>query len=204
MNVILVLKSIGIVILGTLLFRIGGRKSIAQMSITQVIIMISIGSLLVYPLREENYWVTMGLAGVLVLTMLAMEFIEFYVNRMETLISGKAVLVIVQGQFHEQNLKRLRLTVDKLEMRLRQVGINRISDVEWATLEVSGNIGYALKPEKQPATREDLNRIVELLQQLHPDLKQQPPPQPAESSPDNNIFTELVRTKENSNPEKWQ
>nr|WP_307723630.1 YetF domain-containing protein [Brevibacillus formosus] len=31
--------------------------------------------------------------------------------------------------------------------------ISSISDVEWATIEVSGNLGYQLKLEKQPATK---------------------------------------------------
>lgn len=39
---------------------------------------------------------------------------------------------------NEKNLRKLRLTVDKLEERLRQIGISSISDVEFATLETSG------------------------------------------------------------------
>lgn len=55
-------------------------------------------------------------------------------------------------------MKKVKLSVDKLEQRLRQAGIANISEVEWATLEVSGQLGCQLKAEKQPAGKEDIRR----------------------------------------------
>lgn len=63
-----------------------------------------------------------------------------------------------------ENIKKLKLSVDKLEQRLRQAGIANISDVEWATLEVSGQLGYQLKAEKQPATKEDIKKLISLIE----------------------------------------
>lgn len=50
MDMDLIWKSVVIVIGGTILLRIAGRKSISQMTLSQVVIMIGIGSLLVQPL----------------------------------------------------------------------------------------------------------------------------------------------------------
>jgi len=168
MNWTLVWQAFGIFVAGTLLLRIAGRKSIAEMTLAQAVLMIGLGSLLIQPLTGYGYWVTIGVGGVLVLSMIVLEYLEAKVDGMENLITGKAVVVIQNGQLQEKNLRKLRLTVDKLEMRLRQAGIGRIEDVEWATLEVSGVLGYQLKPDKQPATKADIEMLLKMIEERLP------------------------------------
>ncbi|MVX65364.1 DUF421 domain-containing protein [Clostridium chromiireducens] len=46
------------------------------------------------------------------------------------------------------------MTIDRLETRLRQAGISStissINDVKYVTIEVSGQLGYELKYDKEP------------------------------------------------------
>lgn len=51
-------KSALIFIIGTLILRLGGRKSISQMTISQTIVMIGLGSLLVQPVANKGLFVT--------------------------------------------------------------------------------------------------------------------------------------------------
>jgi uncharacterized membrane protein YcaP (DUF421 family) len=189
----LIWQTVLIFIVGTILLRIGGRKSISQMTIPQTIIMIAIGTLLIQPVTGHGLWTTFGLAAILILCLLATEFIQLKSDKSETVISGKAVPVIVNGKVSIENLKKLRLTVDKLEARLRQDGISSMKDVQNATLEPSGQLGYMLKPEKQPATKEDIQQLISLIQngQTGNQNKQ------AES---NNIFDETVMKKKDNGP----
>lgn len=39
-----------------------------------------------------------------------------------------------------------------------------INDVEFATIESNGQLGYSLKKEKQPATKEDIQSLIQLIQ----------------------------------------
>lgn len=57
-------------------------------------------------------------------------------------------------------------------IRLRQNGIANISDLQWATLEPSGQLGYSLLEEKKPATKEDLDQVQKRLDQLMMQLEQ--------------------------------
>ncbi|GAA4061212.1 hypothetical protein GCM10022410_05330 [Amphibacillus indicireducens] len=43
---------------GRIILRLGGRKSISQMTITQVIVMIGIGSLLIQPVADKGLFHT--------------------------------------------------------------------------------------------------------------------------------------------------
>lgn len=166
MNLGWVIKSFLIFIVGTFILRLGGRKSISQMTISQTIVMIGLGSLLVQPIADKGLLITFGAAFVLTALMIVSEFLQVKIDILETIFSGKAVVVIEDGILNLQNLKKLRLTIDKLETRLRQVGISSIEDVKHATMEVSGQLGYELKDCKKPLTREDFIVLMEEISTL--------------------------------------
>lgn len=107
-------KAVLMVIVGTILLRIAGRKSIAQMTLAQTVIMIAIGSLLIQPVAGKNVWVTFGVGSVLVATLIVIEFLQVKSDAFEKLITGKSIPLIENGQLVEKNLKKLRLTVDQL------------------------------------------------------------------------------------------
>jgi len=164
MDVTLIWKTLLIFIVGTIILRIGGRRTISQMTIPQTVMMVAIGTLLIQPVASQSLWSTFGIAGLLVLCLIITELIQLKYDNAETVLSGKAVLVIENGELIERHLKKLRLPVDKLEERLRQAGISNISDVQYATLESNGQLGYTLKSEKQPATKEDIQNLMNLIQ----------------------------------------
>jgi uncharacterized membrane protein YcaP (DUF421 family) len=154
-------KSFVVFFAALFLLRIAGRKTIADMTIAQAIIMIGLGSLLVQPIASKALPATLIAAFILVITMVAVDFSQLKLNWLENLIQGKAKTVIENGQINKKNLSSLRLTVDTLEMKLRQQGVARIEDVEYATLEVSGKLGYKLKPSNRPATIEEIEKLID-------------------------------------------
>lgn len=192
MNLHWIWQTILIFIVGVFLLRISGRKSISQMTIPETVIMIAIGTLLIQPVTGMGIGITFGVATILVITLLITEVLQLKSDRLETLITGKALPVIENGMIHEKNLRKLRLTVDKLEARLRQAGIANITDLQYATIEINGRIGYQLKPEKQPATKEDLQKLIQTLSEsIIPSggasiIKTQ------EQKPEN-LFTEVIK-----------
>ncbi|RIW38433.1 DUF421 domain-containing protein [Bacillus salacetis] len=164
----LIWKAVLIVIGGTLLLRVAGRKSISQMTLAQVVIMIGLGSLLVQPLVGKSVWSTLTVGLILVLTLVIMEFIQIKNDPMEKFITGRSKVVIHEGVLQQNTLKKLRLTVDQLEMKLRQNQVSDMADVQFATLEPNGQLGIILKPNKQPAIKEDIQQLrleIELLTQ---------------------------------------
>ncbi|VTR61599.1 Protein of uncharacterised function (DUF421) [Actinobacillus pleuropneumoniae] len=57
-------------------------------------------------------------------------------------------------------MKKLRLTVDALEMKLRQQGISKLSDVKTATIEPNGQLGYELQDYAKPVTLLQLEQLL--------------------------------------------
>lgn len=193
MDLDLVWQTILIFVIGTIILKVSGRRSISQMTFPQIVIMLAIGTLIIEPVTGKGLWVTFGVEIVLVLSLILVEYIQLKSDAAESAITGKAIPVIENGILKEKNLSKLRLTVDKLEARLRQLGITSISDVEFATLETSGQLGYTLKKEKQPATKEDIQNLIQLIEKGYLINTN-------EQVRTNNIFTETVNDNDSGVP----
>lgn len=161
-------KTVVIILLGTLLLRIAGRKTISQMTLAETVIMIAIGNLLIQPVVDKNIWTTFIVGGVLVGTLLVLEYLQIKSDRFESMIIGRSIVLIENGTLNKKNLKRLRLTVDQLEMKLRQKSVTKISDVKWATLEPNGQLGLELKQEAQSVTKKDFEEFKQAIVNLIP------------------------------------
>lgn len=210
MDLNLIWQAVLIVIVGTILLRLAGRKTISQMTLAETILMISIGTLIIQPVTSKNVWVSFVIGAVLVLTLLVMEYGQLKSDGLEKLITGKSKVVIENGQLKENELAKLRLTVDQLEMNLRQKNVTSISDVQLATLEPSGQLGFTLKQEAQPATKKDIQQLQESIHSLMTNQSQleQLTKQFGETNEEfkkGNIFTEVKNEgHKNTPPEHLQ
>lgn len=185
-------KAIVIVLGGILILRVAGRKTISQLTVAQTVMMVAVGSLIIQPVNNKNIWITMVITFLMVLTLLLIEYIVLKSDKMESFFYGKSIIVIDNGILNEQNLKKLRLTVDMLEVRLRQQGVQKVSDVKWATIESNGQLGYLLKEEKQNATKEDIQKLISLLEGKTPITEQ--------SISSEDIFKEIKNNKHQKRP----
>lgn len=179
---------------GRIILRLGGRKSISQLTITQVIIMVGIGSLLVQPIAGKGIFTTLVIGLLMTVLMIITEYLEMKFDIIETISTGKAQIVIENGKLNTRNLRKLRMSVDRLETRLRQSGISSIEDIKHATIEVSGQLGYELKENKKPITKEDFNLLMSEISQLKKSLGINKDLQSNENQ-GNNIFDEIKTKK---------
>lgn len=152
MDYTFVWKAIVLVIEAVLLLRIAGRKSISQMTLAQTIVMIAIGTIIVEPIMQDSVIKTIISTIVFVGVLILFEYIQLKSNAFEKLITGKSKIIIHNGKLNVKELKRLRLTVDQLEMRLRNIGVSKIEDIKTATIEPNGLLGYELNEEAKPLT----------------------------------------------------
>ncbi|WP_099352906.1 DUF421 domain-containing protein [Fredinandcohnia onubensis] len=188
-------KAILMVMAGILLLRVAGRKSISQMTLAQTVVMISIGSVIIQPIVESSVWRTIGVAAIFIASLILMEYLQLKFNFIEKFITGKSKIIVDNGDLNIKNMKKLRFTVDQLEMRLRQNGITNIKDVKYVTLEPNGQIGYELQDDAKPLTVGEFKKLIGPLlqnQQQQPTDKSQP-----------NIFEEIKDKYEHENPTQF-
>jgi uncharacterized membrane protein YcaP (DUF421 family) len=192
-------KAFVLIVSGILLLRIAGRKSISQMTLAQTIVMISIGTIIVQPIVEKSVWKAIIGAAVFVAAILIMESMELKMNFFEKFITGKSKIVIQNGKLDIKNLRKMRLTVDQLEMRMRNKGISRMEDIKTATIEPNGQLGYELMDDAKPLTVGEFKKVLnDYLPKMVMSMegKQEPAQQ--------NIFNELNKSNKQHNPKYLQ
>ncbi|WP_438432698.1 DUF421 domain-containing protein [Gorillibacterium sp. sgz500922] len=146
--------------IGTFFLRIAGRKSISQMTIPQIMILLATGTVLGSEVSGKGMANTIGVLGTFILILILIEWMTLRSKRIEAILNGESVPVIQEGKLEMANLRKLRISVDDLEKRLRMAGISHIEDVKSGTIENNGELGYELFPDAKPITKRDMELML--------------------------------------------
>ncbi|HKL79810.1 MAG TPA: DUF421 domain-containing protein [Mobilitalea sp.] len=141
-----------------LLSRMLGRKLVSQMTFFDYIVGIMIGSAAVNATTFEDnppLFASVMLVAICFLTLI-IDMFHMKSIRLRKLIDSEPVIVIEKAKIVDKNMSKLRLTVEELNMMLRENGYFNISDVESAILESNGELSVQAKSEKQPLTPSDI------------------------------------------------
>lgn len=157
-------ESLAILFTGVCLIRIAGKKTVAQMSGLEVITILAIASTTGHAISEQGLIKTILALCSLVALLMLIQFLAIKYNFVKRLFIGKATPVIQDGEIIVKNLKKLRISVDQLEARLREKGISSITDVKFASIEITGQFGYELMNHAKIVTLGDLEKKLEQLQ----------------------------------------
>ncbi|KJD46203.1 DUF421 domain-containing protein [Paenibacillus terrae] len=142
-----------------LITKILGKRQVSQLSLFEYITGITMGNLAAtIPMERESTWYLGFIAlAVWVLTTFVIEILQIKSKKVRDLSDGKTRTLIKDGKILEDNLRKERLTLDELMEQLRSKNVFKVSDVEFAIMETSGEVNVLLTKEKQPLTPKDLN-----------------------------------------------
>ncbi|SFC96491.1 Protein of unknown function [Bacillus sp. UNCCL81] len=111
-----------IVFMGTFLLKIAGRNSISKLTISEIVLMSTIGPLLSRPIENKSIWTSVGVASILILIVIVFQFLKIKYKSIELLLTGRSIVIIDDGNLNLENMKKIRLTTENLIMRLHQLG----------------------------------------------------------------------------------
>lgn len=158
-----IIASILVAIVCFFIVRLGGKKSISQMTMPQFVIMITVGSLIAHPLAESRSIIgTYVSVFVFVMIQIILEKIAIKFRKAEIAIDSEPTVLIKDGILQVEAMRKERMTVDQLESELRCLGILNRKDLRTCTLEINGRIGYEKKKEKDMLTYSDFVTLMNL------------------------------------------
>ncbi|PLS08590.1 DUF421 domain-containing protein [Neobacillus cucumis] len=161
MNITFLGEALGLLFISTLLLRIAGKKSMAKTTYSEVIIVLAIGTTMGHAtIKEHKFWQIIIILTCFIIYLISIQFLQLKFKKIQRYLIGNATVVVRNGSIVEGNLKKLRLTTEQLEMKLRQKGISYISNLKTATIESDGGLGFELMEHAQPLTQE---KILEIL-----------------------------------------
>lgn len=167
---ITVIRSIIIYIIIVLSVRIMGKRQIGELKPHELVITILISSVATIPIEENTIPLANSIIPILIFvsfemleSALSMKSIKF-----RDLLQGKPVFIIRNGELQQNQLDRLRFTMDDLIDSARQAGAFDISEIENAVVETNGTLSVQLKSEEAPLTPKQLGLTVEQAQTPQP------------------------------------
>ena len=109
---------------------------------------------------DTEFNIANGITSILIwsLVPVIISYLSLRNKRFRKVLEGTPTVFVKSGKILEQNLRKEKYTVDELMEQIRKQRIFHLSDLEYASLEPTGEISVLLKKNKQPLTYGDIFR----------------------------------------------
>ncbi|MEC3876220.1 DUF421 domain-containing protein [Chryseobacterium salviniae] len=122
--------------------RMLGKRGVKQLSLFELVVIIGLGSAAGDPMFYKEVGIISSIV-VFVLIVLLYTLVTYLIGKskkFETLLEGKSICLIENGEFSIDNFKKENLGSDEFFAELRLKGISQLGQIEQAIEEISGEI----------------------------------------------------------------
>lgn len=155
----ILIRTVILYIVITVAIRLMGKRQIGDMQPNELVITLLISEIAAIPLQDSNQPIINGITAisVLIVAEITVSLLALKSDKLRRIIGGKAVVLIKNGVIDRAAMKKVRVTADDLLEMLRGKDVFDINEVDFAILEVNGELNVFLKDEYKNVTRKDLN-----------------------------------------------
>ena len=157
MAVVLIRACILYVII-TFSLRLMGKRQLGELQPSELVVTILISNIASMPVEDSSVPMLMGVIPIFTLVCLdvIMSAIMLRSPRFRRIIIGSPRVIISEGVVQQNEMKRLRYTVDDLVEAMREEQIFDLSEIHYAIVETNGKIHFMQKSRFQAAQRSDV------------------------------------------------
>ena len=139
--------------------RLMGKRQLGELQPSELVVTILISNIAAIPVEDSSVPMIMGIVPILTLVCIdvIMSGIMMKSTRIRKLMIGSPRIIISDGEILQNEMKRLRYTVDDLEEAMREQQIFDITEVHYAIVETTGKINFLKKKDYQNAEKQDVN-----------------------------------------------
>ena len=147
-----VVRAIVVYVILLLLFRIAGKRSLAQITTFDLVLTLIISEAIQQALVDEDHSLTNGMliVATLIAIDIALGWIKHRSRRLAAVLDGKPLLLVDRGRVRREWLDRERVDEEDILHAARHLhGIGTMDEIRYAVLEDSG--GITVIPERGAA-----------------------------------------------------
>lgn len=136
------LRSVAVYLFIVLAIRIFGKKELAQLSVVDLVFILLISNSVQNAMVGDNSTLLGGLVAAtsLFVVNMILKNILFKSREISEIFQGNPLLLIYHGKELTKHLKLAQISHEELAAAVREHGVEKISQVDLAVLEVDGNI----------------------------------------------------------------
>jgi uncharacterized membrane protein YcaP (DUF421 family) len=138
-----VIRGVAVYLVLLIVLRLSGRRTLAQMTPFDLILLLIIAETSQQALLGDDFSIINSV--VLIVTLCSVDILLSYLKRssprVERLLDGAATVLISRGEPDAHALRRARVDLeDVMDAAREQHGLERLDQIKFAVLEVSGTI----------------------------------------------------------------
>ncbi|MCG8538408.1 MAG: DUF421 domain-containing protein [Clostridia bacterium] len=135
-----------------------GKRTVGELPVFDYLIILTLGAVAgadIVDLSVKQLHTVIAIIAVGLLQRI-ISHLKISNRKIGRLITFEPRVVIQDGKFINQNLKKDRYSIDNILNMLREKGVFNISDVETAIIEANGALSILRKAQRSPVTLEDI------------------------------------------------
>jgi uncharacterized membrane protein YcaP (DUF421 family) len=135
-------KSITIYVFIIAAIRLFGKKELAQLSVIDLVFILLISNSVQNAMVGNDSTILGGVAAALGLFICNYIF-KLFLRRSSNfskLVQGEKIVIVVDGTLLQKGLQQSMMSVEEVQMAVREHGVKDISEADLVVLEVDGNI----------------------------------------------------------------
>ncbi len=140
------------------LLRYLGKKEMGKLSISDLIVFLLISELMTISIGDENVNFFHGALAALVIILLdkLCSYLAMKFKPVKKVLEGHPTVIVNKGKLDQEKMASLNYSVDDLCHHLRSQGIGSLSEVEFAVLEIDGQLSVIENQKNQVEMPESL------------------------------------------------
>ncbi len=147
----IILRTFLMFVIILLFLRLLGKRGVKQLSVFELVVILGLGSAAGDPMIYKEVGIVSALVAfaVIVICYKLLTVLVFKYKWIENIVEGKEVYIIKKGKFAIEEFKKESVSKDEFFMELRLQGVFHLGQVEYAILEISGELSvYFFDPQK--------------------------------------------------------
>lgn len=151
---IVFIRAILLYILIIFSLRLMGKRQLGELQPSELVITILISNIASLPIEDTSIPMVMGAVPIIVLVgfELIISTVSLHSKKFRSVLSGKPMIIIEDGEIDQKAMKKLRFSVDDLMETLRGSGVFDVREVAYAIVETTGKVSILQKFDAQTVT----------------------------------------------------
>ena len=154
----ILIRTILIYLLLTAAVRLLGKRQLGELEVSELVTTILLSEIAALPLTDQSIPLIYAVIPLVTIVTLeiALSMLLLKCPRLKVIAASRPNVLIRRGVPDQQEMARIRVSLDELISEIRQAGIPSIAEVDYAILEQNGKISIIPRRSAQPPTAEEL------------------------------------------------
>lgn len=152
------IRTILVLIILFFITKMMGKKQISELNFFDYVVGITIGSIAADISLDIEKDMLAGIAALFIYGFISyiISFISIKSILARRFFIGVPTVLVEKGKIIESGLKKSKIDVNDLLMEARENGYFNLDEIDYALMEVNGNISFLPKEKEKPVTKRDM------------------------------------------------